>query len=76
MAQSRNIPCKYYVYEGECERGKDGIFNKTCQKCRMYTPVEHKKAFKSRDIRRLKRKEYEEQLEREMDEWINEDDHD
>lgn len=36
MALARNVPCKYYIAEQECEKGFDGTFRKACQTCKFY----------------------------------------
>ena len=74
MAHSRDTACKYYICEGECEKGKEGTFNKACQKCKLYSPITHKKSFRPHNIRKAKREEYERQQEKEMmDEmWFDE----
>lgn len=36
MAKDREVQCEYYIYEGHCSKGHDGIFKKTCQKCKDY----------------------------------------
>jgi hypothetical protein len=34
----REVACVYYVYEGECLKGKEGTFKKACQICKKYKP--------------------------------------
>lgn len=36
MAQTREIVCKYYLWEGGCEKGKPGTFYDYCQTCKNY----------------------------------------
>lgn len=39
MAVYREIPCKYYVCKGECQKGKkDAEHNGRCQTCSKYKP--------------------------------------
>lgn len=63
MAQTREIVCEYYQWEGGCLKGKEGTFYDACQTCRKYkarrgyTPARqnHKKdklaAIKEKDTR-------------------------
>lgn len=39
MAKDREIACKSYVCEGDCSKGKEGIFRKACQTCGSYDPI-------------------------------------
>ena len=34
----REVACVYYVYEGECLKGREGTFKKACQICKKYKP--------------------------------------
>lgn len=36
MAKTREIACVHYLYEGNCDLGKDGIFRGHCQICPSY----------------------------------------
>ena len=36
MARDRETPCKFYVCEGECSKGRDGTHNTYCQRCDKY----------------------------------------
>lgn len=38
MAKFHEAPCKYYLNEGNCEKGRDGIYRSYCQKCSKYEP--------------------------------------
>jgi len=38
MSRDREVQCTFYAYEGECVKGHEGIFYKTCQKCSDYRP--------------------------------------
>lgn len=38
MAKTRETPCKYYICNGECEKGRDADHNGYCQKCDKYYP--------------------------------------
>lgn len=42
----REIPCKYYICKGECEKGKKAEHTKTCQICKTYTPRSRNKKVK------------------------------
>ena len=36
MAKTREIVCEFYVCEGQCSKGREGTFNKSCQTCQKY----------------------------------------
>lgn len=36
MAKFREAPCKYYLNEGNCSKGRDGTYRYYCQKCNKY----------------------------------------
>lgn len=38
MSRDREVQCTFYAYEGECVKGHEGIFYKTCQRCSDYRP--------------------------------------
>lgn len=38
MAATREIACEFYMWEGECSKGREGTFRKTCQTCKKYKP--------------------------------------
>lgn len=38
MAKDRIEPCKSYVCEGNCAKGREGTHNNYCQKCGKYEP--------------------------------------
>ena len=66
MAGTRDTACKFYVCEGECEKGKEGTFKDSCQKCRFYSPVTHKKGFRPANIKRAKEEAYNKRRVKEM----------
>lgn len=73
MAQNRDVACRFYLAEGQCEKGKEGTFSKACQKCKQYSPMTYKKSFRPPNLRKMKREEYERRQEKEMmDEWLEE----
>lgn len=39
MAKDREYPCKYYLNEGNCSKGKEGTFSKKCQTCKSYVKL-------------------------------------
>ena len=41
MSKDRIEPCKYYVCEGECEKGRESEHNGYCQRCKLYEPRAH-----------------------------------
>lgn len=36
MASVREIACEFYMWEGECSKGREGTFRKACQTCNKY----------------------------------------
>lgn len=36
MARDRETPCKSYVCEGECTKGRSAEHNGYCQRCKLY----------------------------------------
>lgn len=36
MSKDRLNPCKFYVCEGQCEKGRESSHNNYCQKCDLY----------------------------------------
>ena len=43
MAKDRLEPCKFYICEGECSKGRDGTHHNYCQRCDKYYPRVRKK---------------------------------
>lgn len=41
MAKDRQTPCKSYVCEHECTKGKDAQHKGLCQTCKAYEPRAH-----------------------------------
>lgn len=39
MAKDREIQCKHYICEGNCDLGKEGTFRKACQTCKTYSAL-------------------------------------
>ena len=64
MAKDRLVPCKYYEYEGVCKKGHEGIFKKTCQHCKEYTPRHNDKVESVN-----KKKEILSKLDKDKKEW-------
>lgn len=63
MAKDRLEPCVYYIYAGECEKGREADHRRYCQKCGKYVPkvkVKHpnQKKQKLDKIREKERAEY------------------
>ena len=56
MAKTREIACKYYKFEGGCEKGRKGTFYKYCQKCDWYIPVKFGTPAR-KDLRRQKKED-------------------
>lgn len=61
MARDRFIPCKSYVAEKNCKRGKEGTFYIACQKCPFYDPVRGAKPAKTdhrrKDLDKIRKRE-------------------
>ena len=38
MARFREAPCKHYLNEGNCGKGRDGTYRSYCQRCSKYDP--------------------------------------
>lgn len=38
MSKLREIPCKYYISFGVCEKGRNASHTKYCQHCDKYVP--------------------------------------
>ena len=73
MAQIRNVACKYYISEMDCEKGLEGTFRKACQTCKFYSTVQQPPRKKKRQNfdpdevwRKKKEKNKEELLKRQM----------
>lgn len=60
--KDREIACKYYEYEGSCLKNRKGTFNKSCQHCNLYEPVDHGRPrrinLKNKKIRDAENKDY------------------
>lgn len=41
MAKDRQTPCKHYICEGNCAKGREGSHNHYCQRCSKYEPRAH-----------------------------------
>ena len=37
--KDRQIACKHYVNEGNCDIGREGTFKRQCQHCKAYDPI-------------------------------------
>lgn len=38
MARYREIPCKYYIAMGQCQKGRQACHRTCCQHCGKYEP--------------------------------------
>lgn len=56
MAKTREIACQFYEYEGGCLKGREGTFNKACQKCKLYKALPGGRPAK-KDLRRQKKED-------------------
>lgn len=61
MAKDHIEPCKYYICEGECSKGREGTHKSYCQKCGKYEPRIKKKHLnlKKKKLQNLRMKEIE-----------------
>lgn len=57
MSKTREVACKYYVAEGHCSKGRDGIFRKQCQICSLYDPIPGGRPAR-KDLRHEKKDKY------------------
>jgi hypothetical protein len=60
MAKDRETPCKFYVCEENCEKGREGTHNSYCQHCKLYTPrakVKHIN-LKKQKLDKIRKKEF------------------
>lgn len=60
MSKDRLTPCKSYVCEGNCEKGREGTHNNYCQRCKLYVPRAHIKHLNEKKIKldKIKDKEW------------------
>lgn len=61
MSKDRLTPCVNYVNEGNCAKGHEGTFKKSCQHCRDYrarASVEHVNRKKEK-LQKIREKEME-----------------
>ncbi len=45
MAKYREIPCKYYIAMGQCQKGRQAVHKTYCQHCDKYLPRIRIKSF-------------------------------
>ena len=59
--KDRQTPCKYYICEHECEKGRDAEHNSYCQRCDKYQARAHIKHLnlKKEKLNKIKEKEME-----------------
>lgn len=48
MAQVRNVACKYYISEADCEKGFEGTFRRACQTCKFYSAAQQQQPKKKK----------------------------
>ena len=61
MSKKRETPCKFYVCEHECEKGRDAEHNSYCQHCKLYqarAKVKHIN-LKKQKLEKIRRNEFE-----------------
>lgn len=59
MAKTKETPCKFYICEHECTKGRDAEHSGYCQKCDKYRPrarVRHLNR-KKQELQKLREKE-------------------
>ena len=60
MAKYREIPCKYYMALGQCQKGRDACHKTYSQHCAKYIPrakvhrINKKKLYNQRERGRIK----------------------
>lgn len=61
MAKDRLTPCKSYICEGECKKGRDAEHNGYCQKCGKYVPRARERHLnkKKQELEKIRKKEME-----------------
>lgn len=59
MAKDRLTPCKFYVCEGNCAKGREGTFNVYCKRCNKYQARcnEHHVNRKKFELDKIRKKE-------------------
>lgn len=59
MARDRETPCKSYICEGECVKGRPGTHNSYCQRCKLYVARcrEHHANKKKIELDKVRKKE-------------------
>lgn len=62
----REVACVYYVYEGECLKGREGTFKKACQICKKYKPKKGgaaaRRNLKKQKIAKIKERDIEDMM--------------
>lgn len=61
MAKLRETPCKNYICEHECTKGREAEHNGYCQRCNKYEPRAHIKHLnlKKQKLNKIREKEME-----------------
>lgn len=54
MAKTREIACKYYECEGQCNKRREGTFRHKCQTCNLYSAIKGGQPAR-KDLRRQKK---------------------
>ena len=59
MAKYREIPCKYYIAMGQCQKGRQACHRTNCQHCGKYEPRARVKCInrKKQDLYRSRAKD-------------------
>jgi hypothetical protein len=61
MAKDRETPCKSYVCEGECKKGREAEHKGYCQRCDKYVPRVKERHInrKKQELEKIRMKEME-----------------
>ncbi len=59
MAKYKEVPCKYYIALGKCEKGREACHRTYCQHCSKYEPRAKVKSINKKKVYNEKmRKQY------------------
>ena len=59
MAKYKEVPCKYYIALGKCEKGREACHRTYCQQCSKYEPRAKVKSINKKKVYNEKmRKQY------------------
>lgn len=61
MSKERQTPCKFYICEHECSKGREATHNSYCQRCNLYNPrarIKHLN-IKKQKLDKIRKREFE-----------------